>query len=63
MARVEGRIVLATVAVFVALGGIASSINGLLYEKPRLVHIGLLAMVLGVASFVTLLNVGKGEDE
>jgi hypothetical protein len=60
MARAESRIVLAVIAVFVALGGIASSIRGLLYESPALVHIGAYAMVLGVACFVLLLRPGKG---
>jgi hypothetical protein len=56
MGRVEFRIVLAAVAIFIALGGIASSIRGLLYENVGLVRIGALAMVFGVASFVILLN-------
>ncbi|MFM0631698.1 DUF2964 family protein [Paraburkholderia xenovorans] len=38
MARAESRIVLAVIAVFVALGGIASSIRGLL-DRARLLFI------------------------
>lgn len=60
MARPENRIVLATIAVFVALGGMAASIRGLLYERPLLVHIGAFAMVVGVACFVLLLRPGSG---
>ncbi|OLL31185.1 hypothetical protein BTH42_13340 [Burkholderia sp. SRS-W-2-2016] len=56
MERVEGRIVLAAIAIFIALGGIAAAIRGLLYEDGALVRIGALAMVLGVAGFVILLN-------
>jgi len=56
MERVEGRIVLAAIAIFVALGGIAWSIRGLLYENLSLVRIGALAMVIGVAVFVVLLS-------
>jgi hypothetical protein len=56
MARPEIRIVLAAIAVFVALGGLASTIQGLLYERPTLVHVGGWAMVLGVACFVLLLR-------
>jgi membrane associated rhomboid family serine protease len=63
MARSERRIVLATIAVFVALGGMTSSITGLLYDRPLLVHIGATAMVIGVISFVWLLRPGGGTDE
>ncbi|MFP3566033.1 DUF2964 family protein [Paraburkholderia sp. SIMBA_030] len=59
MARAESRIVLAVIAVFVTLGGMASSIRGSLYESPVLVHIGVFAMVIGVACFVLLLRPGK----
>jgi hypothetical protein len=56
MARAESRIVLAAIAVFVALFGIGWSIRGLLYERPVLVQIGAVAMVIGVACFVMLLR-------
>jgi hypothetical protein len=56
MARVESRIVLAAIAVFVALFGIGWAIRGLLYERPVLVHIGGIAMVAGVTCFVLLLR-------
>lgn len=60
MARVEGRIVLAAIAVFVTLGGLASSIRGLLYERPKLVELGVFAMVIGIAGFVFFLRPGNG---
>ncbi len=60
MVRAERRIVLAVIAVFVALGGMTSSIRGLLYERPLLVHIGALAMVIGIVSLVWLLRPGGG---
>lgn len=60
MARVEGRIVLAAIAVFVTLGGLAASIRGLLYERPTLVEFGVFAMVIGIAGFVFFLRPGSG---
>jgi Protein of unknown function (DUF2964) len=63
MARAETRIVLAVIAVFVALGGMAASIRGLLYERPLFIHIGVFAMVIGVASFVVLLRPGNGASK
>jgi hypothetical protein len=60
MIRAETRIVLAAIAVFVALGGMAASIRGLLYEYPLWVHIGAVAMVMGVACFALLLRPGSG---
>lgn len=60
MARAEGRIVLAAIAVFVTLGGIAASIRGLLYERALWVHIGAFAMVIGIACFVLTLRPRNG---
>ncbi|MGA7813532.1 DUF2964 family protein [Caballeronia sp.] len=60
MARAESRIVLAAIAVFVALGGMAASIQGLLYERAHLIHIGAFAMVIGIACFVWMLRPGNG---
>jgi hypothetical protein len=62
MVRAEARIVVAAIAVFVALGGMTSSISGLLYDRPLLVHIGAGAMVVGVITFVWLLRPGGGAD-
>jgi hypothetical protein len=59
MARVEGRIVLAAIAVFVTLGGLTASIRGLLYERPTLVELGVCAMVIGIAGFVWFLRPGN----
>jgi len=56
MVRAEPRIIFAAIAVFVTLGGIAVSIHGLLYDEDSLIRYGVAAVVLGIMSFVLLLN-------
>lgn len=56
MVRAEHRIVLAAIAVFVALAGMASAIHGLLFGEDSVTRYGAAAIVAGVACFVMLLN-------
>jgi hypothetical protein len=56
MVRLEARIVMAAIATFVALGGIAVSIHGLLYDKDRVMWSGVIAIGLGIAGMVVMLN-------
>lgn len=50
------RIIIATVAVFVALAGLMASVRGLLYDDQYVVRFGVGAMLAGVAGFVLMLN-------
>jgi hypothetical protein len=56
MVRLEGRIVLAAIATFVALAGIAVSIHGLLYDDDQVMWSGVVAIGLGIAGMVVMLN-------
>jgi hypothetical protein len=56
MVRLEARIVLAAIATFVALGGIAVSIHGLLYDEDQVMWSGVVAIGLGIAGMVVMLN-------
>jgi hypothetical protein len=65
MKRLELRIVWATIGVFVWLGGLYATIYGLLYELQREFRWGVLALVVGVATFVIALNpfAQRGSDK
>jgi hypothetical protein len=56
MVRIELRVVLAVIATFVALGGIAVAIRGLLFDESDLVLYGVAAIVVGIFSCAVLLN-------
>lgn len=56
MVRAESRIVVSLVAVFVSLAGISAAIHGLLFDKTEVMRYGVLAIIVGVTSFVVLLN-------
>ncbi|TDN63918.1 DUF2964 family protein [Paraburkholderia sp. BL10I2N1] len=56
MVRLEPRIILAAIATFVALGGIAVSIHGLLYDEDQVMWSGVVAIGLGIAAMVVMLN-------
>jgi hypothetical protein len=56
MVRLEARIVVAAIATFVALGGIAVSIHGLLYEQDRVMWWGIVAIAGGITGMVVMLN-------
>lgn len=56
MVRLEWRIVVAAIATFVALGGIALAIHGLLYDKDNVMWSGLAAMGIGIFGLVVMLN-------
>ncbi len=57
MVRMELRIVLAVIATFVALAGIAVAIHGLLFDQGTRVLYGAIAIVIGVFGSAVLLNV------
>jgi hypothetical protein len=56
MVRMELRVVLATLAIFVALGGIGLSIHGSLYYLDREVWTGVIAIAIGIVGCVTMLT-------
>lgn len=56
MVRAETRVVLAAIATFVALGGIAVAIHGLLFNQSTSVLYGAVGIVVGVFSVAVLLN-------
>ncbi|MFP3564598.1 DUF2964 family protein [Paraburkholderia sp. SIMBA_030] len=62
MVRAEHRIVLAAIAVFFALGGIATAIHGVLSGADSVTRYGAAAIVAGVACFVMLLNPTANDD-
>ena len=56
MVRMELRVVLATLAIFIALGGIGVSIHGSLNYIDREVWVGVIAIAIGIAGCVTMLT-------
>lgn len=61
--RANFRIVLATLAVFVAISGILAALHGLLFDRDSVVRYGATAVVVGIAAFVLLLNPLLGLDD
>ncbi|KDB08305.1 Protein of unknown function DUF2964 [Burkholderia sp. lig30] len=57
MVRTELRVVLAAIATFVMLGGIAVSIHGLLFDLDDAVRYGAAAIALGITTCAVSLNV------
>ncbi|MBP0594314.1 DUF2964 domain-containing protein [Paraburkholderia sp. LEh10] len=56
MVRMELRVVLATLSVFIALGGIGLSIHGSLYYLDREIWAGVIAIAIGIVGCVTMLT-------
>lgn len=56
MVRTEPGIIVAAAAIFVALAGIGAIIRGLLFDSSGFIRYGAIALVVGVACFVVLLN-------
>ncbi|BBP98449.1 hypothetical protein BSFA1_35780 [Burkholderia sp. SFA1] len=56
MIRGEGRIVAALGAVFLTLGGIHAALRGLLFDETAVTYYGVLAILIGAASFVVMLT-------
>ncbi|AOI99995.1 MULTISPECIES: DUF2964 family protein [Burkholderia] len=62
MIRRQYRIVVAAIAVFVSLAGMMSVVTGLLFDETIALRGGAVALIVGVACFVVMLNPGpKGE--
>jgi hypothetical protein len=57
------RVVLAALAIFVAIFGIAAAIRGLLFDQGSALRYGVAAVVGGVTAFVLLLNPTAGIDD
>jgi len=57
MVRDELRIVVAALATFVALAGVAVSIHGLLYYENNVVLSGVIAAGVGIAACVLMLTI------
>ncbi len=63
MIRRQYRIVVAAIAVFVSLAGMMAVVTGLLFDETMALRGGAIAMIVGVAGFVVMLNPGaKGEE-
>jgi hypothetical protein len=56
MVRTELRIVLAVMATFITLAGIAVAIHGLLFDQDEAMFYGTVAIGVGVAGCAVLLN-------
>lgn len=69
MVRTELRIVIAAIAAFVAIAGIAVAIHGMLFDEDNSMLYGSIAIGIGVVGCVALLNVwpkdpqGDSEDK
>jgi hypothetical protein len=63
MVRDELRIVVAALAIFAALAGMAVSIHGMLYYESNIVLDGVIAMGVGIAAFVLMLTVHPKDIE
>ena len=63
MVRDELRIVVAALATFAALAGVAVSIHGLLYEENDVVLSGAVAMGVGILACVVMLTLHPHDDE
>ncbi|AAY59230.1 DUF2964 family protein [Burkholderia pseudomallei] len=50
------RVVLATIAVFISLAGMMEAVRGLLFDSNAEFLYGVIALSIGVAAFVVLLN-------
>ncbi|MCA8001855.1 DUF2964 family protein [Burkholderia metallica] len=62
MIRRQYRIVVAAIAVFVSLAGMMAVVSGLLFDNAMALRGGAIALIVGVAAFVVMLNPGpKGE--
>ncbi|AOJ90644.1 MULTISPECIES: DUF2964 family protein [Burkholderia] len=62
MIRRQYRIVVAAIAVFVSLAGMMAVVTGLLFDETIALRGGAVALIVGVAGFVIMLNPGpKGE--
>ncbi|WP_179402305.1 DUF2964 family protein [Burkholderia guangdongensis] len=57
MVRAELRVVVAAIATFVVLAGIAMAIHGLLFDRAGALYGGVLAITLGVTTCVVELTV------
>ncbi|MPV69840.1 DUF2964 family protein [Burkholderia sp. BE17] len=63
MIRRQYRIVVAAIAVFVSLAGMMAVVTGLLFDEAMVLRGGAIALIVGVAGFVVMLNPGvKGEE-
>jgi hypothetical protein len=56
MIRIEPRIAIAAISVFVALAGLAMALRGLIFDVPSLVRYGVAAIIASVAMLVVMLN-------
>ncbi|MBY8604686.1 DUF2964 domain-containing protein [Burkholderia arboris] len=63
MIRRQYRIVVAAIGVFVSLAGMMAVVTGLLFDEAMALRGGAIALIVGVAGFVVMLNPGaKGEE-
>lgn len=62
MIRRQYRIVVAAIAVFVSLAGMMAVVTGLLFDDAMALRGGAIALVVGVAGFVVMLDPGAKDD-
>ncbi|HEY3599244.1 MAG TPA: DUF2964 domain-containing protein [Paraburkholderia sp.] len=63
MVRMELRVVLATIATFVALAGIALAIHGVLYDRDEVMWTGVVSIALGMLGCVSMLTLWPRDKE
>ncbi|KVH57673.1 hypothetical protein WS89_21810 [Burkholderia sp. MSMB1072] len=62
MIRRQYRIVAAAIAVFVSLAGMMAVVTGLLFDATTALRGGAVALIVGVAGFVVMLNPGPKDE-
>jgi phosphoribosylcarboxyaminoimidazole (NCAIR) mutase len=56
MIRIEPRITVAAISVFVALAGLGAALRGMIFDKSSLVRCGVAVIIASVALLVVMLN-------
>ncbi|SOE97332.1 Protein of unknown function [Burkholderia sp. D7] len=56
MIRIEPRITVAAISVFVALAGLGAALRGMIFDESSLVRYGVAVIIASVALLVVMLN-------
>jgi hypothetical protein len=56
MIRIEPRITVAVISVFVALAGLGAALRGMIFDESSLVRYGVAVIIASVALLVVMLN-------
>ncbi|VVE61657.1 hypothetical protein PCA31118_00655 [Pandoraea captiosa] len=59
----EFRVVIASIAAFMTLGGAFATIHGLLYDKSHVMHGGVITVLFGILFIVVMLTPWPRDEE